>query len=251
MCAPEAGPPESVAMSSETDTRPKSVDAVFAPVRRTCSVCGFEAETNQRSCPNCGAWYATVRQRRSWKPIAVVAVVLAAAIVTGALLAKPGIEESKERRAEREATELAERQAQRRARARVEQAPHSARLGSGDPLAALAAAVRADAVARVGDGSLRGPVSDTQCEPYPATEARRRLELREPRGRRGYLCNVTTARIAATERNPEGRLVYPFMAVVDHDAKRLTWCKANPPPGEKAIPELSASVPLSPRCLAG
>src|SRR5688500_17360740 len=217
-------------------TGPKPISEVFAPATRTCPACGREAQTTQATCPHCGAWYAAARPKRSRLKLAAALGALALVIAVGALLASPAIDRSKDRAAERDARETAARQAAKRARLTVEQRPRSARLGAGAPLSALAAAVQADAKARVAAGTLDGPVQQTECEPYPAAEARRLQELAQPSGRRGYLCEVTTTTIRATDESPAGGLAYPFLAVIDYDAGRITWCKANPPPGEKAIP---------------
>jgi hypothetical protein len=232
-------------------TGPKPISEVFAPATRTCPNCGRESQTNQATCPHCGAWYAAVRPKRSRRKIGAALAVLALLIGVGALLASSPIDRSKDRAAERDARETTARQAAERKRLRVEQRPRSAPLGTAEPLSALAGAVQADAKARVADGTLRGPVQEAECEPYPDTEARRLQELAQPSGRRGYLCEVVTTTIRATDQNPEGGLAYPFLAVIDYDAGRMTWCKANPPPGEKAIPGSTGVVPLSPRCLAG
>ena len=105
-----------------------------------------------------------------------------------------------------------------------DQAPHTARLGSGvATLAALERAISGDAHGRIRAGNLTGPFQSARCEAKGAAGVNR-----------AFRCTVHAAGVA-----------YPYLAVFDKRTRRLTWCKVDPPPTSGA-PE----VPVSPRCRA-
>jgi hypothetical protein len=107
-----------------------------------------------------------------------------------------------------------------------DQAPHTSALASGAPAdVALQRAIGADVLGLIGAGTLAGPLQGVRCSPTGAPRA----------GRQAFRC---TARAAA--------IAYPFLGVVDARARRLTWCKFDPPPVHGGPQE----VPVSPRCRA-
>ena len=56
--------------------------------------------------------------------------------------------------------------------------------------------------------------------------------------------------IVGTETNVSGQLGYPFRAVVDFKAFSFVWCKTNPVPGERVVPDPRAVVQLPRVCRA-
>jgi hypothetical protein len=187
-------------------------------------------------------------------------------VVLGALVAliAPRNDESKDRRSAAEATQLAADRAARRREQIVEQRPRRASAASLLPaedapeaakLSSRAALIReveekisADARARAAAGELRAVRGPTECEPYPKG-ARPEADLSAARG--AYDCLVLLRPIAATNNNIGGALGYPFRAVVDFETFRFAWCKTNPIPGERLVPDPRTVVELPRACRAG
>jgi hypothetical protein len=65
-----------------------------------------------------------------------------------------------------------------------------------------------------------------------------------------YDCLAVTSEIPATDLNPAGALGQSFRAVVDFRRFTFVWCKTNPAPGERAIPD-PREVPPLPRACRG
>lgn len=119
----------------------------------------------------------------------------------------------------------AEVQANREAEILVaqDQAPHVAGLPAGaSPPAAMRMAVRGFVTRQIFLGSLGGPLRRVGC-----TAAGTRV------ARRGFRCSVSA-----------GGVRYGFLGVVDLRARRVTYCKRDPPPAP------SDNVAVSRRCLA-
>ena len=177
----------------------------------------------------------------------------------------PQIDDTKDRTAAREAREKAARQAARRreviAQQRVRRAraadlrpssgsPPAARVSAREALLARAeAAITADARKRGrGRRADRAPrrhgvraVSQARPRPGAATSAS---------ARGVYDCLVAVRAIAATEQNIGGTLGYPFRAVVDFDAFSFVWCRTNPVPGERVVPDPRTVIELPKACRA-
>jgi hypothetical protein len=120
----------------------------------------------------------------------------------------------------------AEVQANREAEILVsqDQAPHVARLTwGGGPVAAMQRTVRAFSARSIASGAISGPLQSETC-----AQVGERATVR-----RAFSCTVQA-----------GGVDYQFRGVVDTSARRITYCKRDPPP----VP--SQNVPLSPRCLA-
>lgn len=167
-------------------------------------------------------------------PVVVVALVL---------LLGPGIDESKDERAQAERERLARLDAERVARLRAEQQP---RFGRGAPagedlarraalVAALPALVEADARQRVAAGSLDGPIRSVRCEPYPRTVEGRGAHLDPARKTGRYSCLAVTREVEATARNEAAAIGHPYRVGVDFDTGRYAFCKVSGRPGEGSI----------------
>ena len=173
--------------------------------------------------------------------LAIGGVALVALLVVTAVVAIPAIESGKDEDAARERREAAEARVAERRRLREEQA---ARRGRGDPgdraalLAEVRGAIEADARARVRAGRLDGEILRVDCEAG-----------RRSGSRTSYDCTAVTREIPRTGRGVPGVLGYPFVAVVDHETGRYTWCKTNPVPGERVIPDPRDVVELPRECV--
>ena len=193
------------------------------------------------------------------------AAVLALVAAGAAALLVPRIDASKQRTTAAGARERAERQAARRARVIAEQRPRrlvvaSLRPAAGAPAAERVAArtallaraqleITADARRRAATGELSGRPGATDCEPYPPRDPPPERDLAARGG--VYNCLVAIRAIEATETNVEGRLGYPFRAVLDFRAFAVVWCKTNPVPGERVVPDPRTVVELPRACRAG
>jgi hypothetical protein len=188
--------------------------------------------------------------RRLPRP-AKVGVALIPFLVVGLVLALgPGIEQGKERRASAQAERLAEARAERVERLGREQRP---RFGAGEPAAASlagrrrlldrgAAAVFADARARVAAGALDGPIRRVECEPYPRTVDGRGAH-EDPSRRFGrYACLAVTSDFAPGEANEGGMIGHPYRMRIDFGTGRYAFCKVSGRPGEGSI----GTTPLVP-----
>jgi hypothetical protein len=190
--------------------------------------------------------------------IAVVLIAVATAIIA------PRISDRKKEQAAQDAREKAAALEARRVRTIAEQRPR--RLSAADLKPAAGApkakqiaargalvlaaqdAITADAKRRVATGEMRGTPSATSCSPYPPRNQDPRQDLSVHRG--VYDCLTTIRSISATQTNGGGELGYPFRAVVDFDAFSFVWCKTNPVPGERVVPDPRTVVELPRACRA-
>ena len=192
------------------------------------------------------------------------AITLAVVAAATAIIA-PRIDTAKERSAARDAKEHAAAIARERQRLIAEQRPRHGsapdlRPPSGAPAARRVAArqallrrteqeITADARRRAAAGELEGHPGATDCSPFPPTEGPGpEADLARRSG--VYDCLVVVGKIPKTQSNPEGRLGYPFRAVVDFEAFDFVWCKTNPVPGEQVIPDPRTLVQLPRECRA-
>jgi len=91
-----------------------------------------------------------------------------------------------------------------------DQAPRSTRLSRGlAPAAALEQAIHAHLAGKIAAGAISGPLKRARCRASGPTAP----------GRRGFSCSVVA-----------GSVAYPFLGVVDTAARRITFCKRDPPP---------------------
>lgn len=175
-------------------------------------------------------------------------------VVALVLLLAPGIDESKDERAQAERERLARLTAERAERIRVEQRP---RFRSGPPagrdvaarsqlVAGLPAAIHADARQRVAAGALAGPVRSVECEPYPRSVEGRGAHL-DPQERTGrYSCLAVTREVRPTETNEGAVIGHPYRVLVDFDTGRYAFCKVSGRPGEGSLQrEILVPVPAA------
>jgi hypothetical protein len=176
----------------------------------------------------------------------IAVAVLPLAIAAVALALAPGIDESKDRRAQQESERQARLIAERVQRIRAEQRPVFQR---GTPagrnlaaratlVAALPVAIQADARQRVAAGALAGPIRDVQCEPYPRNADRQgaHQDPAQPTGR--YSCLAVTTNVAPGEHNEGASIGHPYRAMIHFDTGRYAFCKVTGRPGEGSVGRL-------------
>jgi hypothetical protein len=198
-----------------------------------------------------------------WRKLVVGALAAAATLAALAAFALPRIDRSRDEGEARERRELAAGQAAERRRIIAEQRPRrgglerpagplsarAERRARRRLLAALEAAITADANSRVERGELHGKVARTECVPAPSSV--RRVSAERDLARRGdaYDCLAVDRVIPAGKVGPRGALGYPFRAIVDYRNFRYAWCKTNPLPGERAAPDPRGLVALPRACI--
>jgi hypothetical protein len=169
-----------------------------------------------------------------WLPVVALGLVL---------LLGPGIDRSKDERARAESERLERLRAERARQIRAEQRPRFGRAqAAGASLArraalvdALAAAVTADARARVRDGSLDGPILRVACEGYPRTVDRSAAHLEPDRPVGLYACLAIRREVAPGERNEAAAIGHPYRARIDFETGRYAFCKVTGRAGEGSI----------------
>jgi hypothetical protein len=172
--------------------------------------------------------------------LAVAGAILVLLMAGAALVAIPAIDSGKDEAAEREGRDAAEARAAERARLEADQAAHRSR-GPRDRDALLARvreSIETDARARVRTGTLDGRILRVECEPG-----------RRAGSRASYDCTAVTSEIPETGRNVPGVVGHPFVVVVDFSTGRYSWCKTNPVPGERVIPDPRDVVALPDECV--
>jgi len=204
----------------------------------------------------------------SARTLAIAAVVLVVLVAGAAALIVPAIDSSKERSAAAQAREDAQRRAASRRETIREQRPR--RLDAAALLPAAGApdaevvsaretllrrvetAISEDARARADAGELEGRPQGTQCEPYPKRTDRADWPDQDPGAARGvYDCLVFVRAVPQTETNIGGQVGYPFRAVLDFKRFAVAWCKTDPVPGERVVPDPRTVLELPKACRAG
>ncbi len=175
---------------------------------------------------------------------AKVGVALLPVLIAGLVIALgPGIDRSKDERAQAEAERLERLQAERVARLRAEQRP---RLRRGSPagtdlaargalLAAAAAAIETDARRRAAAGELDGPISRVACEPYPRTLSGRGADQDPERSTGSYACLAVTQDVPESERGEASLIGHPYRMKIDFGSGAYAFCKVAGRPGEGSI----------------
>jgi hypothetical protein len=197
-------------------------------------------------------WRRTPRRAR------IALVVLAVAAAVGTAIAIPLIVAGKREGAteERRADAAAKLTAERRLRA--DQAPHRDRAAHAPRApeaarqaaitAALEHAITADARARYRAGRLPGPaVKSTVCQP----DATQVADLQPAARRAGGAVLDCLAATTVSARPDGGRFAvgFEFVAAANWRRATFTWCKTNPPPGEKFGGARLAEVQLERACV--
>jgi hypothetical protein len=181
-----------------------------------------------------------------------------------AALIAPAIDDSKERTAAAEARAAAQQREANRRETIAEQRPRRLEAAALRPAAGAADAERLaareallrraetaisdDARARARAGELGGNPRGTECEPYPKRTPGPEADLATARG--VYDCLVFVRAVPETETNVGGQIGYPFRAVLDFGRFTVTWCKTNPVPGERVVPDPRTVVELPRACRA-
>ena len=174
----------------------------------------------------------------AWRRAGLVArVVVAAALLAAvafAVAVVPALRDSARERDEALRRERAEQRAQVVRQLEAEQRPHTGRSASVAPATAperrrlaaraalrddVAAAIAADARARVRRGELDGPIRRVECEPYPRTVDGEGAEADLARRRGRYACLAVTAEFTG------GLLGHQYRALVDFETGRYAHCK--------------------------
>jgi type II secretory pathway pseudopilin PulG len=189
------------------------------------------------------------------RKLAIIGLVSLVAIAIALAVAVPAINRSKDRASARERTREAAFFAANRKRLVAEQAAHSSsgapatdRAGRVALIGDLEAAIQSDARARVGAGKLTGDIKSASCS-ASATSAIGGLPEATPSKATGiYTCIAKTADIPRPGYKTPGALGYPFQGVIHFKTGRFTWCKTNPPPGERVVPDPRLAVTLPKAC---
>ena len=195
-----------------------------------------------------------------WRRVALGAVVALLLVGGIAAYAIPRIDSSKKSTAERERKDAAKKAAAERRRVIRDQRatrgsappPNGERSAAAqlrsrrDLLQTVEGRITADARHRAAAGELQGRAKRTECVPAPSTVERRGAEQVLSRASDAYDCLVVTSDITPTKTNKGGSLGYPFRAVVHFRSFKFAWCKTNPLPGERAVPD-PRRIPLLPK----
>jgi hypothetical protein len=181
-------------------------------------------------------------------PLVVIALVLALG---------PGIDRSKDERAQTQADRLARQRSELNARQRIEQRPRFGRGAAAGAdvarrtalLGQARAAVEADARRRVTAGSLDGPIRGVACERFPRSLEAMGAHL-DPGSESGrYACLAITSVIPAGERAKPSAIGHPYRLAIDFTSGRYALCRVSGTAGEGATP---AQPPLTiPRACGG
>jgi hypothetical protein len=188
--------------------------------------------------------------RRAAAALGVGVLVVVALVL---LVIGPAVDTGKREDAERRERAAAAAKERREAIARRDQ---RARTG-GDPelapartvprrralLADIEQAITADANQRFAEGTVDSRTRSTQCDPYLGGP---RPEEDLTRKRAAYDCTALIREIVGQGR--PGRLGYPFRAIVDFDTASWAFCKVNPIPSERSLPDPRTIVPLPAAC---
>lgn len=102
-----------------------------------------------------------------------------------------------------------------------------------------AAAITADARARMSAGTISGPVQGTQCAPFPATASRQAQERDASIARKRYECLAYERHFALSALEGKARtgaIGAPYWLVADYETGRLAFCLLVPRAGEGGKP---------------
>ncbi len=180
---------------------------------------------------------------RAWRSLsgrgrAAVAALAAALVALAVALVPPALDNASENEANERAAIAENRERIRRTLAE-QQRPRWTVLPPNEPVApALAAHVQADARVRVREGTLEGPIGNTECE---------RIERTGEDPRYATFTCLVERNGRGTYRGRDLLLGYRFRGRVELKSGSAAWCKENPPPLH-ADQEEFVKVPISRRC---
>jgi len=162
-----------------------------------------------------------------WRKLALWGLIGAVVLGGVAALAVPRIDLRKQEGAAERAAAAARATDAERARLRADQVVHRVTVPAGAAaVAALEAAITADAKARAAAKTISGPVLSTRCDPAGTGV------VQFPRSR-VYKCFVKTATGLRGEGNDVLGTGYPFVATIYSAEHQAAWCKQNPHADEK------------------
>jgi hypothetical protein len=189
------------------------------------------------------------------RKLVVIGVVGLIVIGVAAAIAIPKINSSKEHDSAREKAQQNAFLAARRKRFEHEQ---RAQFAAGKPatdsagrkalIADLKNSVIADAQARVKAKELEGPIRDASCTATADSKIGGLPEDTPSKKTGVYDCVAVTDHIAASTLNVAGSVGYPFRGQIHFDTGKYAWCKTNPPPGERVVPDPRLAVTLPKAC---
>jgi hypothetical protein len=180
---------------------------------------------------------------RAWRSLSgrgrvAVAAVAAALVAVAVALVPPALDNASENEANERAAIAENRERIRRTLAE-QQRPRWTVLPPAEPVAlALAAHVQADARVRVREGTLEGPIGNTECE---------RIERSGEDPRYATFTCMVERGGRGTYRGRDLVLGYRFRGRVELKSGSAAWCKENPPPLH-ADQEEFVKVPVSREC---
>jgi hypothetical protein len=176
-----------------------------------------------------------------WRKLALWGAVGLLVAGAAAVIAVPRIDERKQEGAAQRARDAAAADNAERARLRADQRVHRLNVPEGvAPVAALEAAITADANQRVAAKTISGPVLSTRCE---ATGA----DVSQFPESRVYKCFVKTATGLRGQGSDLLGTGYPFVATIYTGKRAVAWCKQNPHADEKGS-KGDVRVTVSPVC---
>jgi hypothetical protein len=233
-----------------------------APERR-CPTCGQSTATLAARCPNCNKRYdRALPWLKDWMRWTLATVVTVGLVVLGLGL-RPGIQETKQERAERLEREQTARVSAQRKRLIREQTPvfgedpefRPVPASATDPaeraarrqiVLAMETAITADAQVRIKAKRMDGPVKFTECGPLVRTPDSRPDDeiLTKKLGR--YDC-VAVKRDVRRFGRTVALFGHPYVGTIDFKKGTFVFCKDNKVPGERG--KALVTVKLSPVCL--
>jgi hypothetical protein len=189
------------------------------------------------------------------RKLLIIGAISVVVIVVAAIIAVPKINTSKKNESARETARQDAFLAERRKRFEHEQ---RAQDGAGTPatdaagrkalIADLKNSVLADAQARVKAKELQGPIRDASCTASADSKIGGLPEDTPSKKQGVYDCVAVTDHIAPSATNVAGSVGYPFRGLIHFDTGRYAWCKTNPPPGERVVPDPRLAVTLPKAC---
>jgi hypothetical protein len=180
---------------------------------------------------------------RGWRSLpgrgrAAVVALAAVLVAVAVALVPPALDNASENEANERAAIAKNRERMRRALTE-EQRPRWTVLPRNEPVGpSLAAHVQADARVRVREGTMEGPIGNTECKRIERTGEDRRFAT--------FTCLVERGG-RGTYRGRDLLLGYRFRGRVELKTGSAAWCKENPPPlhGDQ---EEFVKVPVSREC---